>query len=97
MKNSRRNRKSFVKSLKNTGKNVLPVVDKGLKNVGTTAKYVVVKTAPVAEKAVANIYGTMAKGFNLGLEGANNVYNNVTRMSRKRRGKKYSKKSRRKH
>jgi len=73
MAKSRKNRKSIIKSIKTTGETVLPVVDKGLKNVGTTAKYAAVKSAPVLAKGVSAVYGTMATGFNLGAKGVKRV------------------------
>lgn len=53
MKHSRRNhRKSsnMLGSIQKTSNKVLPVVDKGLKNVGQSAKSLAVKSVPVVEK-----------------------------------------------
>jgi len=82
-------------SLKNVGKGLkkaLPVVDKGLKKVGTAAKDVAVKSAPIVEKGVSLVYGTMAKGFDLGVQGVKTVSKG---MSKKRGSKKQGHKSRR--
>jgi hypothetical protein len=64
-----RSHRSILKSIRSTSEKALPVVDKGLKTVGTTAKYVAVKAAPVVEKGASVVYGTMARGFDLGLKG----------------------------
>ena len=88
MGKSRKNRKSILKSIKNTGKKALPVVSSGLKTVGTTAKNVAMKTAPVVEKGVSVVYGTLEKGLELGVKGTKKVVGKVKRMSKKRGGKK---------
>jgi hypothetical protein len=87
MAKSRRNRKSLLGTIKNTGKKALPVVSNGLKTVGSTAKNVAVKSAPVVEKGVSVVYGTLEKGFDFGIKGAKSVASKVSRMSKKRGGK----------
>jgi len=94
MAKSRSHRKSILKSIRNTSQKALPVVGKGLKTVGTTAKYVAVKSAPVVEKGVSKVYETMAMGFDLGVKGTKNVIGKVRNMSNKRRYKKRGGKSR---
>lgn len=82
-------------SLKNVGKGLkkaLPVVGKGLKKVGTAAKDVAVASAPIVEKGVSLVYGTMAKGFDLGVQGVKTV---AKGMSKKRGSKKGGRKSKR--
>jgi hypothetical protein len=85
---SRRNRKSIIRTIRNTGKKALPVVSSGLKTVGSTAKNVAIKTAPVVEKGVSVVYGTLEKGLELGVKGTKNVVGKVQNMSKKRSGKK---------
>ena len=65
MKSSRKI--NFMKKMKSTSKKVVPVVATGLKKVGTTAKAVVVKSEPIAEKGLSGIYGALATGFDFGL------------------------------
>jgi hypothetical protein len=91
--------KSINKSIKNVSSNVLPAVDKGLKTVGSTTTTLVKKSAPFIEKGVSNIYGTMSKGFDLGIKGVKGVTNRVKIMSTKsRRSKKGGRRRRtRKH
>ena len=57
----------------------------------------VVNSVPVIEKGVSTVYGTLATGFDVGLEGAKNVakgvnkytkYNKSKRNNSKRRNKK---------
>jgi len=87
MAKSHSRRSSILKTIKNTGEKALPVVDKGLKTVGTTAKYVAVKSAPVVEKGASAVYGTLATGFDLGIKGAKTLAKGVTKRRRhKKRG-----------
>ena len=82
-------------SLKNVGKGLkkaLPVVNKGLKNLGSTAKEVAIKSAPIVEKGVSVVYGTMAKGFDLGIQGVKTV---AKGMSKRRHSKKGGRKGKR--
>lgn len=94
MAKSRSHRKSILKSIRNTSQKALPVVGKGLKTVGTTAKYVAVKSAPVVEKGVSKVYETMATGFDLGVKGVNTIAKGSKKMTNKRRYKKRGGKSR---
>ena len=96
MTKSRKN--SILKSVQKTSSNVLPVVDKGLKTVGTTAKDVAKISLPVVEKGVSAVYGTMATGFNLGVKGVKSVSGvakGMTKSKRSRRNKKGGRKTRR--
>ena len=78
-------RKSILKKLKSASATALPIVDKGLKNVGIVAKDVAVKSVPLVEKGVAGIYGTMATGFNLGVKGARSLTSSSKKKSKKSR------------
>jgi hypothetical protein len=102
MSKSRRNRRpNILKNIKNTSSKALPLVEKGLTNVGTAAKVVAQKSKPVLEKGVSAVYGTLATGFDLGAKGAKNVVSGVKNITKKRRGKKsgrkHGKKSHRRH
>jgi hypothetical protein len=89
MAKSRKNL-SFKKIQKTTEK-VLPVVNSGLEKIGRTTKDVAIKSKPYVEKGVSVVYGTLAKGFDLGFKGAKSVANkmrqskNKTRKSHRRR------------
>lgn len=80
-KSSRKSRKGVIKTLTKTSEKALPIVNKGLKNVGAVAKTVAVKTAPVIEKGVSAVYETMATGFDLGIKGAKTVASEVKNVS----------------
>ena len=73
MGKSRRHRSSVVKSISKTASKTLPVVNKGLKTVGSTAKNVVDASIPVVEKGVSAVYGTMATGLDLGVKSATSI------------------------
>jgi transposase len=89
MAKSRKNRKSVLKTITHTTEQALPMVDKGLQNVGTVAKGVVVTAAPIVEKGVSKVYGTMATGFDLGVKGVNTVAKGITKKSKTRKQKTY--------
>ena len=81
MAKTRKNRGSnLMKTMKKISNTALPAVDKGLKSVGKATKKVASVSIPIVEKGVSAVYGTMAKGFNLGVKGAKSV------VSRRRRG-----------
>ena len=82
--------KSIGKGIVSTSKKALPVVGKGLTKVGTVTKDIAVKSVPIIEDGVSVVYGTMSKGFDLGLQGAKNV---AKGMSKRRRSKKARRKS----
>lgn len=82
MAKSRKHRESIVKSITKTANQTLPVVDKGLKTVGSTAKTVVNASLPIVEKGVSAVYGTMATGLDLGVKGVKSV---AKGMSKRRR------------
>lgn len=77
MAKSRRNVRSVMKTIKKTTSRALPVVDNGLKTVGTATKVVLKKSIPVVEKGVSAVYGTMATGFDLGIKGVKKVAKGV--------------------
>jgi hypothetical protein len=94
MAKTRRNRKSLIKRIT---KKTLPVVNKGLKSIGNTAKNVAETSIPVIEKGVSTIYGTMATGFDLGVKGANTVAKGITNKKRTRRQRVRKTRRRRNH
>ena len=82
---------NILKSVKKTSKKVLPVVDKSLKNVGTTAKDVANVSLPIVEKGVSAVYGTMATGFNLGIKGVKGVRSVAMGMTKSKRTRRHRK------
>ena len=86
-------KKNILKRFKKTTKNVIPVVESGLKTVGTTAKNVSTKAKPYVEKGVSSIYGVLATGFDMGVKGVSKVASNV--ISKKSKKTKKHRKTRR--
>ena len=68
-KSRKTSKRSIMKSLKKTASRTLPVVNKGLKTVGTVAK----SSIPVIEKGVSAVYNTMATGLDVGVKGVKGV------------------------
>ena len=74
-----------LKKIKKTTLKTLPVVNEGLEKIGTTTKDVAIKSKPYVEKGVSAVYGTLAKGFDLGIQGAKSVATQVRRSKNKTR------------
>lgn len=74
-----RRRSSSLKTFKDTANKVLPTVNKGLQNVGYTAKNVAKSSVPIIEKGVSTVYGTMATGLDLGVKGAKSIAHGVSK------------------
>jgi hypothetical protein len=85
MAKSRKSSKSSVmKTIKKTASKTLPVVDKGLKTIGTAAKDVAEASIPIVEKGVSAVYGTMATGLDLGVKGVKSVAKGMSKRKRSR-------------
>jgi len=82
MGKSRHRSSSISKSISNTASKTLPMVDKGLKTVGTTAKSLASASIPVIEKGVSAVYGTMSTGLDLGFKGAKTIAKGVSKRTR---------------
>jgi len=67
MRKSKKN--NFLKRLKKSSQKAIPVVARGLKNVGSTVENIAVKSEPIVTKGLDTIYGTMATGFDMGIKG----------------------------
>jgi len=93
MAKSRSNRKSVINTITKRTKEALPVLGKGLKKIGKTAKNVTSASAPVLEKGLSVVYRTMAQGFDLGVKGVKSVAKGV-KTTRKRFHRKGHRKSR---
>lgn len=94
MTKSRKNQSSSIfRNIKRASQSTIPVVDKGLTKIGVLANGVAVKSAPVVEKGISSVYGTLASGFNLGAKGAKSLAKTVSK-SRRSKGKRKGKKSR---
>ena len=84
-------KKNILKRFKKTTKNVIPVVESGLKTVGTTAKNVSMKAKPYVEKGVSSIYGVLATGFDMGVKGVSKGVNVVASNLSSKKSKKMRK------
>ena len=84
MVKSLKKKSTLQKTIKNSVNKTLPVVDKGLTKVGTTAKNVAEASIPIVEKGVSAVYGTMATGLDLGVKGVKSVAKGVSKRKRSR-------------
>jgi hypothetical protein len=85
MGKSGRSRSSVVKSITKTASKTLPLVDRSLKTVGSTAKNVASESIPVIEKSISAVYGTMATGLDLGVKGAKSLAKDMSKRRRTKR------------
>jgi hypothetical protein len=85
MAKSRKSKSNTLsKTIQKTANKTLPVVDKGLKKVGTTAKNVAEVSIPVIEKGVSTVYGTMSTGLDLGIKGVKSISKSMSKRRRSR-------------
>ena len=89
MTKSRKSRSSNI--LKKTSQSTIPVFDKELTKMGVVANGVAIKSAPVVEKGISSVYGTLASGFNLGAKGAKTLAKGVTKRKRIKRARRVKK------
>jgi hypothetical protein len=87
---SSKRRTNIIKNIGRTTKRVLPVVKTGLSTIGENVKYAANKSEPTIKQGFKSIYGTLATGFNMGL----NKLSTIGKSSAKRRAKSTFKKSR---
>ena len=78
--------KKPMKMLKNTSKSAAH----GLKKVGSVTKSVIASSGPIVEKGVSKVYGTLATGFDLGIKGAKSVASGVSKMTKRKRSNRKS-------
>jgi hypothetical protein len=91
---SSKRRTNIIKNIGRTTKRVLPVVKTGLSTIGENVKYAANKSEPTIKQGFKSIYGTLATGFNMGLNklsstfkksGAKHRVNRKTKSSFKKR------------
>jgi len=90
MTKSRKN--NLIKTINKTANQTLPVIDKGLKTIGTTTKDIAKASIPIIEKGVSVVYGTMATGVDLGVKGIKKTLKSRSRKTSYRRNIKSSQK-----
>ena len=81
----------LLKDLKKTTSKAVPIVKSGLKSVGSTVKNVAIKSAPTVNKGLEGVYGALATGFDMGVKGVSKGVSTVSKMAKKRRSSKRSK------
>jgi hypothetical protein len=86
---SSKKRTNFIKNIGRTTKRVLPVVKTGLSTIGENVKYAANKSEPTIKQGFKSIYGTLATGFNMGL----NKLSTIGKSSGKRRATRRTKRS----
>ena len=85
---SKKGRKSTIlRKIRNTSRRVIPVVASGVKKIGSTVENVAMKSAPLVNKGLDNIYGTLATGFDMGIKGVKKGINMTAKGIRSRRRK----------
>lgn len=65
----------MIQNIRNKSKKFLPKINQGLQTVA-------VKSAPVLEKGISNIYGVLATGFNKGIDKVSSLRRNRKRYSK---------------
>ncbi len=84
---SSKKRTNIIKNIGKTTKRVLPIVKTGLSTIGQNVKVAATKSEPAIKQGFKSIYGTLATGFNMGM----NKLSTLGKSSAKRRGKRGSK------
>jgi hypothetical protein len=89
---SSKRRSGIIKNIGKTTKRVLPIVKSGLSKIGENVKVAATKSEPAIKQGFKSIYGTLATGFNMGLNklstfGKSGAKRRVNRRT-KRRGRK---------
>jgi hypothetical protein len=89
-KRSSKKRTNFIKNIGRTTKRVLPVVKSGLSTIGQNVKSAATKSEPAIKQGFKSIYGTLATGFNMGMNKLSSTFKkgSAKRRSSKRRGRK---------
>ena len=69
---------NIIKNIGRTTKRVLPVVKTGLSTIGQNVKYAANKSEPAIKQGFKSIYGTLATGFNMGLNKLSSTFKKST-------------------
>jgi hypothetical protein len=99
-KNNKNKKSSVYTNIKKNSEKSVPAIRKGLNKIGKTTSKLAVQSVPVIEKGVSTIYGTLATGFDIGVEGAKSVargVNKFTKYSKSKKSKRGHTKTRRMH
>jgi hypothetical protein len=72
----------IIQNIQNKSKKFLPKINQGLQTVGSTVRSAAVKSGPVLEKGISNIYGVLATGFNKSIDNISSFRRNRKRYSK---------------
>lgn len=75
----------IIQNIQNKSKKILPKINQGLQTVGSTVKSAAVKSGPVLEKGISNIYGVLATGFNKSIDKISSFRRNKRNKTQKRK------------
>jgi hypothetical protein len=92
---SSKRRTNFIKNIGRTTKRVLPVVKTGLSTIGQNVKVAATKSEPAIKQGFKSIYGTLATGFNMGVNKLSSTLSTFKKSSSKRRAKSSKRRGRR--
>ena len=82
---------SILKGIKKTTSKAVPMVESGLKSVGSAVKGVAIKTAPTVNKGLEGVYGALATGFDMGIKGVNKGVSSISKIATKGRSSRRNK------
>ena len=77
-RSSKRRRTGIIKNIGRTTKRVLPIVKTGLSKIGENVKVAASKSEPAIKQGFKSIYGTLATGFNMGLNKLSSTFKKST-------------------
>jgi hypothetical protein len=87
-RSSKRRRTGIIKNIGKTTKRVLPIVKTGLSTIGQNVKVAASKSEPAIKQGFKSIYGTLATGFNMGINKLSSTFKkNGAKRRSKRRGR----------
>ena len=84
---SSKRRTNFIKNIGRTTKRVLPIVKTGLSTIGQNVKVAATKSEPAIKQGFKSIYGTLATGFNMGVNKLSTFGKSGAKRRSKRRGR----------
>jgi hypothetical protein len=87
---SSKRRSNFIKNIGRTTKRVLPVVKTGLSTIGQNVKSAASNSEPAIKQGFKSIYGTLATGFNMGVNKLSTFGKSSAKRRAKRSGKRRS-------
>jgi hypothetical protein len=84
---SSKKRTGIIKNIGKTTKRVLPIVKTGLYKIGENVKVAATKSEPAIKQGFKSIYGTLATGFNMGVNKLSSTLSTFKKSGAKNRSK----------